>query len=112
MKNQKNKIQSLILVVCFMATPIISNADLLKRYQGSKQEKSLDAQIKAYRKSAIENMRVFGEMENGPYPLPKFNQKLVKKWHTENPQQPIFTDQSSAQENQQIKKVKLKQTKK
>jgi hypothetical protein len=94
-----------------MATPIISNADLLKRYQGSNHEKNLDDQIKAYRKSAIENMRVFGEMENGPYPLPKFNQKLVKKWHAENADQPSFTDQSSAKQYRQIKKVKFKQSK-
>ena len=80
-----------------MATPIISNADLLKRYQGSKQEKSLDAQIKAYRKSAIENMRVFGRMEKGPYPLPRSNQRLIKEWHQENPKQPSFTEENSVQ---------------
>ena len=79
------------LLVGLIASSSITNANLLERYKGSKQDKSLDTQIKAYRKSAIANMRVFGRMDQGSYPLPRFNQKLIKRWHIENPKQPTFT---------------------
>ena len=85
------------MALCLFAGPSITHANLLERYKGSKQEKSLDAQIKAYRKSAIENMRVFGRMEKGPYPLPRSNQGIIKQWHQENPGEPSFTKENSVQ---------------
>ena len=93
----RRKFECWLLVVCLIASPTNTNANLLERYKGSQQEKSLDAQIKAYRKSAIENMRVFGRMEQGPYPLPRSNQGLIKQWHQENPKQPAMTKETSVQ---------------
>lgn len=88
------------LLVSLITSSSITHANLSEMYRGSKQEKSLDTQIKAYRKSAIANMRVFGRMEQGPYPLPKSNQKLIKQWHIENPNQPSFTKDNSIQPKQ------------
>ena len=93
----RRKLGCCLLFISFITTQTFTHANLLERYKGSKQEKSLDTQIKAYRKSAIENMRVFGRMEKGPYPLPRSNQRLIKEWHQENPKQPSFTKENSVQ---------------
>ena len=93
----RRKLGCWLLFVSLIANPNITHANLLERYKGSKQEKSLDTQIKAYRKNAIENMRVFGRMEKGPYPLPRSNQRLIKEWYQENPKQPSFTKENAAQ---------------
>jgi len=99
-KNRKTLIRRKMgcwLLVGLIASSSITHANLLEMYKGSKQEKSLDTQIKAYRKSAIANMRVFGRMEQGPYPLPKSNQGLIKQWHQENPKQPASTKENFVQ---------------
>ena len=93
----RRKLGCCLLFISFITTQTFTHANLLERYKGSKQEKSLDTQIKAYRKSAIENMRVFGRMEKGPYPLPRSNQRLIKEWHQENPKQPVLTKETSVQ---------------
>ena len=95
------------MAFCLFAGPSITNANLLEKYKGSKQEKSLDTQIKAYRKSAIANMRVFGRMEQGPYPLPKSNQGLIKQWHQENPKQPASTKENSVQTKKKKSEVNI-----
>ena len=86
----RRKLGCCLLFVSLIANPYITHANLLERYKASKEEKSLYTQIKAYRKNAIENMRVFGQMEQGPYPLPRSNQRIIKEWHQENPDQPPF----------------------
>ena len=97
------------MALCLFAGPSITHAIFWKDTKEA-NKKSLDAQIKAYRKSAIENMRVFGRMEKGPYPLPKSNQGIIKQWHQENPGEPSFTKENSVQTKR--KKVEITSPKK
>ena len=59
------KIQNLNYISQFVFILLLSSqaaysTSLLQRYKGSQQEKALDVQIKAYRKSAINHMKTFG----------------------------------------------------
>ena len=100
-KNRKilkeEKIGMLDSGIMFICRSLHHTCQSFGKIQGKQTRESLDAQIKAYRKSAIENMRVFGRMEKGPYPLPRSNQGIIKQWHQENPKEPSFTKENSVQ---------------
>ena len=48
----------------------------------------MDAQIKAYRSSALKNMQVFGRPQGLRHNLmPRSNRALIKEWTLENPEE-------------------------
>ena len=67
----------LIFFFIFLNTQRLYSIGLVERYRGSPQEKALDAQIKAYRPSAIKNMKAFepGKIQN--FDLPLKNKTLI-----------------------------------
>ena len=84
-KNHFFKYISLIFFLIFFNTQILYPISLLERYRGSPEEKALDKQIKAYRPSAIRNMRTFGPGNSKKFDLPLKNRALILEAEKEIP---------------------------
>ena len=84
-KNHFFKYISLIFFLIFFNTQILYPISLLERYRGSSEEKALDKQIKAYRPSAIRNMKTFGPGNSKKFDLPLKNRALILEAEKEIP---------------------------
>ena len=75
-KNQNSNYTTQLVFILLLSSQAAYSTSLLERYRGSHQEKALDAQIKAYRKSAINNMKTFGPAGLKSFDLPLKNRAL------------------------------------
>lgn len=76
-KNQNSNYTTQLVFILLLSSQAAYSTSLLERYRGSHQEKALDAQIKAYRKSAINNMKTFGPAGLKSFDLPLKNRALI-----------------------------------
>jgi hypothetical protein len=76
-KKQNLNYRSKFVLILLLSTQTAYSTSLLERYWGSQQEQALDAQIKAYRKNAINNMKTFGPSGLKSFDLPLKNRALV-----------------------------------
>jgi hypothetical protein len=76
-KNQNLNYTTQLVFILLLSSQATYSTGLLERYRGSQQEKALDAQIKAYRKSAINNMKTFGPAGLKSFDLPLKNRALI-----------------------------------
>lgn len=75
-KQNLNYISQFVFILLLSSQAAYSKS-LLERFRGSPQEQALDAQIKAYRKSAINNMKTFGPAGLKSFDLPLKNRTLI-----------------------------------
>lgn len=76
-KNQNLNYITQLVFILLLSSQATYSTGLLERYRGSQEEKALDAQIKAYRKSAINNMKTFGPAGLKSFDLPLKNRALI-----------------------------------
>ena len=76
-KNKNLNYTTQLVFILLLSSQATYSTSLLERYRGSRQEKTLDAQIKAYRKSAINNMKTFGPAGLKTFDLPLKNRDLI-----------------------------------
>ena len=76
-KNQNLNYITQLVFILLLSSQATYSTGLLERYRGSQEEKALDAQIKAYRKSAINNMKTFGPAGLKSFDLPLQNRALI-----------------------------------